>query len=250
MSGEPVRRGATAERYELRDGDCAGSDCGTPWYRTEIREGDQLIEAKLTDGNSEVLIANRNGRTIRFHEKRVRAMLRASEGVAGIEIDDDGGLDQVTGMICVEAGDQTVSVLVVSENGYGKRSPVEDYRLVSNRGGKGVATMAVSEKTGKVVTIQNVRDADDLIITTKNGITIRMPASDIRVMGRATQGVKVIRLDEGEEIGDVALIRDVVTETEEVEILENGETVVPIGDTTDTPETDIASENGTEEVAE
>ena len=216
----------------------------------EIREGDQLIEAKLTDGNSEVLIANRNGRTIRFHEKRVRAMLRASEGVAGIEIDDDGGLDQVTGMICVEAGDQTVSVLVVSENGYGKRSPVEDYRLVSNRGGKGVATMAVSEKTGKVVTIQNVRDADDLIITTKNGITIRMPASDIRVMGRATQGVKVIRLDEGEEIGDVALIRDVVTETEEVEILENGETVVPIGDTTDTPETDIASENGTEEVAE
>ena len=216
----------------------------------EIREGDQLIEAKLTDGNSEVLIANRNGRTIRFHEKRVRAMLRASEGVAGIEIDDDGGLDQVTGMICVEAGDQTVSVLVVSENGYGKRSPVEDYRLVSNRGGKGVATMAVSEKTGKVVTIQNVRDADDLIITTKNGITIRMPASDIRVMGRATQGVKVIRLDEGEEIGDVALIRDVVTETEEVEILENGETVVPIGDTTDTPETDIASENGIEEVTE
>jgi DNA gyrase subunit A len=190
----------------------------------EIREDDRLLEAKLTNGTSEVLIANRNGRTIRFNESRVRAMLRASEGVAGLEIDEDGGLDQVTGMICVDAGDTSQSVLVISENGYGKRSPVEDYRLVANRGGRGVTTMSVTEKTGKVVTIKSVRDGDDLMITTKSGITIRMPASDIRIMGRATQGVKVIRLDEGEEIGDVALIRDAgVVEGEEVEIVEGVE---------------------------
>jgi DNA gyrase subunit A len=202
----------------------------------EIREDDQLIEAKLTNGTSEVLIANRNGRTIRFNESRVRPMLRASTGVAGLEIDEDGGLDQVTGMICVDKDNTTQSVLVISENGYGKRSPVEDYRLVANRGGRGVTTMAVTEKTGKVVTIKSVCDTDDLIITTKLGITIRMPASEIRVMGRATQGVRVIRLDEGESIADVALIHEVVAETEELEMTENGE-VLEI--------TTIASENGT-----
>ena len=220
----------------------------------EIREGDRLIEAKLTNGTSEILIANRNGRTIRFNESRVRAMLRASEGVAGLEIDEDGGLDQVTGMICVDKGDTTQSVLVISENGYGKRSPVEDYRLVANRGGRGVTTMAVSEKTGKVVTIKSVCDTDDLIITTKLGITIRMPASDIRVMGRATQGVKVIRLDEGEEIADVALIHDVVVESEEVvlaEIVENGEIQVEASENgTTVEEGDALVEGDTDEIVE
>ncbi len=208
----------------------------------EIREGDELMEAKLTNGDCEVLVANRNGRTIRFHERRVRAMLRASEGVAGLEIDEDG-TDQVTGMICVEAGDNSLSVLVISENGFGKRSPVEDYRLVNNRGGRGVTTMNVNEKTGKVVTIKSVRDVDDLIITTKAGITIRMSASDIRIMGRATQGVKVIRLDEGEEIGDVALIRDAaIQEDEDAEIID--------GEILDAGETPEATENGAEDAPE
>ena len=194
----------------------------------EIRENDQLIEAKLTNGNNQILIANRNGRTIRFDEARVRAMGRAAEGVAGIEIDEDGA-DQVVGMICVEKEDPTVSVLVISENGYGKRSEVDEYRLV-NRGGRGVTTMSVTEKTGKVVAIKSVSDVDDLMITTKDGITIRMSAADIRIMGRATQGVRVIRLDDGEEIADVALIRDAANEDEVVvnevegiaEIVENG----------------------------
>jgi DNA gyrase subunit A len=179
----------------------------------EIREGDQLLEAKLTNGDNEILIANRNGRTIRFDESRVRPMGRAAEGVAGIEIDEDGE-DLVTGMIAVEKNNPSVSVLVISENGYGKRSPVQDYRLV-NRGGRGVTTMDVTDKTGKVVTIKSVSDSDDLIITTISGITIRMSAADIRVQGRATQGVRVIRLDEGEEIADVALIRDVASEEED-----------------------------------
>ena len=194
----------------------------------EIRENDQLIEAKLTNGNNQILIANRNGRTIRFDESRVRAMGRAAEGVAGIEIDEDGA-DQVVGMICVEKADPTVSVLVISENGYGKRSEVDEYRLV-NRGGRGVTTMSITEKTGKVVAIKSVSDVDDLMITTKDGITIRMSAADIRIMGRATQGVRVIRLDDGEEIADVALIRDAANEDEVVlsevegtsEIVENG----------------------------
>jgi DNA gyrase subunit A len=191
----------------------------------DIREGDQLIEAKLTNGNNEVLIANRNGRTIRFLESRVRPMGRSAAGVAGLEIDDDGSGDQVTGMICVEPKDETVSVLVVSENGYGKRSSVEDYRLV-NRGGKGVTTMSLTEKTGKVVTIRSVTDNDDLIITTKSGIIIRMSLDGVRVMGRATQGVRVIRLDDGEAIADVAVLRDVATAEEDVLIDENGEIIV------------------------
>jgi DNA gyrase subunit A len=206
----------------------------------EIREGDQLLEAKLTNGNNQILIANRNGRTIRFDESRVRPMGRAAEGVAGIEIDEDGE-DCVTGMIAVEKDNPSVSVLVISENGYGKRSPVQDYRLV-NRGGRGVTTMDVTDKTGKVVTIKSVSDVDDLIITTIMGITIRMTAADIRVQGRATQGVRVIRLDEGEEIADVALIRDVTSEVEEEMATENGETTI---ENTENGESPIeSSENG------
>lgn len=191
-----------------------------------IREDDQLLEAKLTNGNCQIMLANRNGRTIRFPENRVRPMLRTSTGVAGLELDEDGE-DCVTNMISVEADDELTSVLVVSENGIGKRSSVEAYRLVNNRGGKGVATMSLNEKTGKIVALKAVRDTDDLIITTKAGITIRMAAADIRVQGRATQGVRIIRLDEGEEIADVAVVRDVVS-AEEAEIVEMDENGAPI----------------------
>ncbi|MBL7818123.1 MAG: DNA gyrase subunit A [Saprospiraceae bacterium] len=200
----------------------------------EIREGDELVEAKLTNGNCEVLIANRNGRTIRFPESRVRPMLRASTGVAGLEVDEDG-TDFVVGMITVDVDDKETSVLIVSENGYGKRTDVDDYRLVNNRGGRGVKTMDLTEKTGKVVAIKAVKDSEDLIITTKSGITIRMDAAEIRVQGRATQGVRIIRLDDGEEIADVALIEDVVSE-EESEVIENEVTNDSETTATDTPE--------------
>jgi DNA gyrase subunit A len=213
----------------------------------EIRENDQLVEAKLTNGNNQILIANRNGRTIRFDESRVRPMGRAAEGVAGLEIDADGA-DYVTGMIAVAKDDPSVSVLVISENGYGKRSEVDEYRLV-NRGGRGVTTMSITDKTGKVVAIRSVSDADDLIITTKDGITIRMSAADIRIMGRATQGVRVIRLDEGEEIADVALIRDAAIEEDvNAELGENGEIIVntETGDIAETP-TEESSIEPTEE---
>ena len=198
-----------------------------------IREDDELLEAKLTNGNCQIMLANRNGRTIRFPESRVRPMLRSSTGVAGLELDEDGE-DCVTNMISVEADDDLTSVLVVSETGIGKRSSVEAYRLVNNRGGRGVATMQVSEKTGKIVALKAVRDTDDLIITTKAGITIRMAASDIRVQGRATQGVRIIRLDEGEQIADVAVVRDfAVEEAEIVEMDENGVPIVKIAENTE-----------------
>ncbi len=179
----------------------------------DIREDDQLIEAKLTDGKSEILLANRNGRTIRFAESRVRSMGRNSSGVNGIEIDEDGA-DQVIGMIAVNEDEKDYSVLIISEKGFGKRSEIDEYRM-TNRGGKGVKTMNITEKTGKVVAIKMVKDADDLMITTKAGITIRLSAGDMRIQGRATMGVKVIRLDEGEEIAGVAVIREVpITESD------------------------------------
>lgn len=209
----------------------------------EILEGDQLIEVKLTNGNSEILIANRNGRTIRFPEARVRAMLRASVGVAGLEIDEDGK-DCVVSMITVEAGDPSVSVLVVSENGYGKRSNVDGYRLVSNRGGKGVANMDVTEKTGRVVAIKDVKEGDDLMIVTKSGITIRMSVDDIRVQGRATQGSRVIRLDEGEEIADIAIIHDAASLLAAEEIEETTvEVTTEITDATEATDTTATAED-------
>jgi DNA gyrase subunit A len=213
-----------------------------------IREDDELLEAKLTNGNCQIMLANRNGRTIRFPESRVRPMLRSSTGVAGLELDEDGE-DCVTNMISVEADDELTSVLVVSETGIGKRSSVEAYRLVNNRGGRGVSTMQVSEKTGKIVALKAVRDTDDLIITTKAGITIRMAASDIRVQGRATQGVRIIRLDEGEEIADVAVVRDFAVEDAEiVEMLdENGVPIVAVVANTEGGEDEAAAEETTDE---
>ncbi|MFA8437162.1 MAG: DNA gyrase subunit A [Marinifilaceae bacterium] len=154
-----------------------------------VREGDQLLEARLTNGKNEILIAVRSGKAIRFDEEQVRAMGRTASGVRGITLGHDQ--DEVVGMICVENGDE--DILVVSENGYGKRSKIEDYRK-TNRGGKGVKTINVSEKTGDLIAIKNVTDNDDLMIINKSGITIRLAVSDLRVMGRATQGVRLINL--------------------------------------------------------
>ncbi len=169
-----------------------------------INEGDQLLEAKLTDGKNEVFNAARNGNAIRFNESAVRSMGRTATGVKGIVLDNDGN-DQVVGMVCLDPNDTDQSIVVISEKGNGKRTPFDDYRL-TNRGGKGVKNMQITDKTGKVVAIKSVKEDNDLMITSKLGIFIRMPISDIRVMGRATQGVRVIRLDKNDEIADVAII--------------------------------------------
>ncbi len=166
-----------------------------------IQEGDQLIEAKLTSGNAEVMLAARGGKAIRFNENTVRAIGRTGQGVKGITL--DGG-DVVVGMICVEP-DCKNDILVLSENGYGKRTDLEDYR-VTNRGGKGVKTIQVTEKTGKLVSIQSTNDELDLMIINKSGLTIRTPVSDIRVAGRATQGVRIINLRQGDEIASVMAV--------------------------------------------
>ncbi|UBM61411.1 DNA gyrase subunit A [Candidatus Sulfidibacterium hydrothermale] len=177
-----------------------------------IHEGDELIAARLTNGNSEVLLALKSGRAIRFNENTVRAMGRTAAGVRGIKLASDK--DEVIGMICVE--DDSYDILVVSEKGYGKRSKLEDYR-VTNRGGKGVKTINITEKTGNLIAIKNVRDEDDLMIINKSGIVIRIPVADLRVMGRATQGVRLINLKDDDEIAAVAKVEafDELNDTEE-----------------------------------
>jgi DNA gyrase subunit A len=162
-----------------------------------IVEGDELLEAKLTDGNSEIMMAVKSGRAIRFPEGKVRPTGRGAIGVAGIEVEDKS--DEVIGMICVNKDDKTRTVLVVSEKGFGKRTQIEEYR-VTNRGGKGVKTINVTDKTGSLVGILDVHEKEDLMIICKSGVTIRMPVGGISEQGRATQGVKLIRVDEGDEI--------------------------------------------------
>jgi DNA gyrase subunit A len=165
-----------------------------------IVEGDNLLEAKLTDGNSEILLAVKSGRAIRFEEEKVRPTGRGAIGVAGIEVEDAN--DEVIGMICVNREDKTRTVLVVSDKGYGKRTPIDEYRI-TNRGGKGVKTISVTEKTGKLVGILDVTESEDLMITNKSGVTIRMSVAGVSEQGRATQGVKLIRLDESDEIAAI-----------------------------------------------
>ncbi len=175
-----------------------------------IREGDQVIQVRMTDGNADIMLANRNGRAVRFHEDRVREMGRVSTGVRGMTL--DGPDDEVIGMITLRGGgDETV--MVVSENGYGKRSNPDDYRI-TNRGTKGVITMAVTDKTGKVVAIKNVDDTNDLMIINQSGVTLRMPVGTIRVMGRATQGVKLIDLKKRGDV--IASVCKVDSDPEEV----------------------------------
>jgi len=162
-----------------------------------IEEGDEVVDVRLTNGENELILANRNGRAVRFHEDKIRPMGRTATGVRGMRIDDDGK-DAVVGMIVVNDADKE-TVLVVSENGFGKRSQVEDYR-VTNRGGKGVKTLNITEKTGALVAIKNVTDQNDLMIINKSGIVIRMSLADVRVMGRATQGVKLINLTKKNDV--------------------------------------------------
>ena len=175
-----------------------------------IREDDRVIEVRMTNGNNEIVIANKNGRAIRFHESAVRDMGRTATGVRGITLDEDGE-DEVVGMICIKDS-QKETIMVISENGYGKRSDIEDYRK-TNRGGKGVKTLNITEKTGKLVAIKSVTDDNDLMIINKSGITIRLRVADVRIMGRATQGVRLIDLEKrNDHIGSVC---KVTTEEEE-----------------------------------
>ena len=181
-----------------------------------IREDDRVIEVRMTNGNNEIVIANRNGRAIRFHESAVREMGRTATGVRGITLDEDGK-DEVIGMICIK-DPQKETIMVVSENGYGKRSDIEDYRK-TNRGGKGVKTLNITDKTGELVAIKSVTDENDLMIINKSGITIRLKVAEVRIMGRATQGVRLIDLEKrNDQIGSVC---KVTSEAEEESVAES-----------------------------
>ena len=186
-----------------------------------IKDEDELLEAKLTNGNSQIMLAVKSGKAIRFEENKTRPMGRNASGVRGIRLKDKN--DEVVGMVSVN--DMDANILVVSENGYGKRSSLEDYRL-TNRGGKGVKTISITEKTGKLVTLKSVSDNDDLMIINKSGIAIRMQVEDLRVMGRATQGVKLISIKEGDSIAAVAKVMKDEEEIEDVGDIEfTGDTI-------------------------
>lgn len=200
-----------------------------------IRENDRVIGVCLTNGENEIVLANRGGRAIRFNESAVRTMGRTATGVRGMTLDDEEGIDEVVGMVCVN-DPENETIMVVSEQGYGKRSGIEDYRK-TNRGGKGVKTLNVTEKTGNLVAIKTVTDDHDLMIINHSGITIRLKVADVRVMGRATQGVRLINLTRrGDTIGSVCQVN---TETEEEVNAELEETLLPEGETfvTDVEET-------------
>jgi DNA gyrase subunit A len=205
-----------------------------------IVEGDQLLEARMTDGKCDIMLAIKSGRAIRFPESKVRPTGRGAIGVTGIEVDD--ATDEVVGMTCVNPQTPERTVMVVSEKGFGKRTSVEEYRI-TNRGGKGVKTISVTDKTGALVGIVDVAESEDLIITCKSGLTIRMKVADIRELGRATQGVKLIRIDEGDAIAAITRI-DVQDEAGVVEEAEEGtEIIIAPEEGTDTTEnTETASE--------
>lgn len=205
-----------------------------------IREGDELIEAKLTSGKADILIAARNGKAIRFKEDTVRPIGRVGAGVRGITIDDD---DEVIGMICIEP-DCKQDVLVLSENGYGKRTDLEEYRT-TNRGGKGVKTINITEKTGKLISIQAVTDDNDIMIINRSGITIRTEVSQIRVAGRATQGVRIINLREGDAIASVTAVpaSDDVDDDAAAEGAVSGETSADGANSADTGTAELTSDD-------
>ena len=214
-----------------------------------INEDDQLLEARLTNGNNEIFLASKEGNAIRFNEANVRPMGRTATGVRGLMLDSEE--DITVGMACVEPGDSSKTILTISEKGSGKRTEVTDYRL-TNRGGKGVKTMEVTDKTGAVIAIKAVAEDDDLMITTRFSIVIRMAVSDIRVMGRATQGVRVIRLDGDDEIADVTVVpkeeEPEVEPTEAVPADSNGTESIdatPVQDD-EKPQNETASEEDTE----
>lgn len=181
-----------------------------------INEGDRLLEVKFTNGDNHIIIGKKSGKVVHFHESDVRSMGRTAAGVRGVTLEGDD--DRVVGMVCVARED--ANLLVVSEKGYGKRSPIEDYRI-TKRGGKGVKTINITEKTGNLVSIKEVIDSDDLMIINKSGITIRISVENLRVMGRATQGVKLIRLQEGDEISSVEKIEQIAEDEELIDSSEN-----------------------------
>jgi DNA gyrase subunit A len=181
-----------------------------------VREGDTLLEACLTTGESKIMIATREGKAIRFDEKHLRPMGRTATGVRGVTLASEE--DEVVGMICVN--DDSTNVLVVSEKGYGKRSEFDEYRETS-RGAKGVKTIEITEKTGNLVAIEDVKGDEDLMIVTRAGITIRMSVEDLRVMGRATQGVRLINLREGDDIASVAKVISEEDKNDEVQEVES-----------------------------
>lgn len=201
-----------------------------------IREDDKVIEVRMTNGDNEIIIANRNGRAIRFHESAVRVMGRTATGVRGITLDEDGS-DEVVGMVCIKDL-KAESVMVVSEQGYGKRSDIEDYRK-TNRGGKGVKTLNITDKTGKLIAIKSVTDDNDLMIINKSGITIRLKVADVRIMGRATQGVRLINLEKrNDQIGSVCKVMsdpEEVNTSEEEPQTEVAEGTVPQVDNMEAP---------------
>ena len=181
-----------------------------------IKEGDELLEAKLTNGSSHIILAVKTGKAIRFEESKTRPMGRGASGVRGIRLKNDS--DEVIGMVA--ANDMDANILVVSENGFGKRSSLDNYRI-TNRGGKGVKTISVTEKTGQLVSIKSVSDDDDLMIINKSGIAIRIEVSNLRVMGRATQGVKLINLKESDQIAAVAKVMkddETIEDVDEIEV--------------------------------
>lgn len=203
-----------------------------------LNEGDELVDVLLTDGKQEIILANKNGRAIRFNEETVRSMGRTSTGVRGIKLDE--GDDEVVGMISVSDATKE-SILVISEKGYGKRSMIEDYR-VTNRGGKGVKTLGISDKTGKLIAIKNVVDENDVMIINKSGIAIRLAMTDVRVMGRGTQGVRLINLTKrNDEIASACVVEHADPE-EEDELEQNNENV----EGTATPEENGAAEPNTD----
>lgn len=205
-----------------------------------INEGDELLEARMTDGESEIMLALKSGRAIRFEEVKVRATGRGAIGVTGIEVDDEK--DEVVGMICVNKEDATRTILVVSEKGFGKRTQIDEYRI-TNRGGKGVKTINVTDKTGNLVGILYVTEKEDLIITCKSGVTIRTGIQDIREAGRATQGVKLIRIDEGDEIAAISQIEESEDDVEvTIEGAEGVETTTPDADSQASASDDAATD--------
>jgi len=190
-------------------------------FAITVREGDELLEAKLTNGSNDIMIAIRSGRAIRFPESKVRAMGRTAAGVRGINMDEK---DEVIGMIAV-AGEES-NILVVSENGYGKRSSIEDYRI-TNRGGKGVKTINVTDKTGKLIALKDVTDEDDLMIINRSGIVIRMSIDQLRVMGRATQGVRLIKVGDKDYIAAVAKVRKMEEEVSDEDVYDEEGNLIP-----------------------
>jgi DNA gyrase subunit A len=191
-----------------------------------IKENDELIQARLTNGRNEILMATSSGRAIRFNESTVRCVGRTSQGVKGITLESDKV--DVVGMICVKNLEE--DILVVSEKGFGKRSKIEDYRI-TNRGGKGVKTMRITDKTGDLITIKNVTDENDLMIINKSGITIRLSVANVRTTGRATQGVRFINLDKKQD--EIASIAKVLAETieDEIELMDQTDDIIETDET-------------------